>query len=346
MITVDFENVRINSVMTHFVGNPMRDGDLLLSNGYTQVNDDSQVYLQKYFLSHFKPIDFYNFLPTGENLDVFSLAKRLLNDNSEMVETSKDIARLLYEHSNNEKIKEGELSIVLFDDVVFDDEMVSAIGIFKSETQEPFLQMNEIGKCYEVVHGSGISLKSLDKGCLIFDCDEEDGYYILTVDKSSRSKVSMYWNNEFLRLKPSSDEYHYTKDVLDIAKDFVNKQVTKEHELDKTETISMLNKTMDYFKTNTDYIQDDFEETVFENEEVRDSFRAYNSDYRASHDLETIPSFEINDQAVKKQNRGFKSVLKLDKNFDIHIHGENHLIQRGEEEDGRKYYKIYFEEEM
>ncbi len=56
-------------------------------------------------------------------------------------------------------------------------------------------------------------------------------------------------------------------------------------------------------------------------------------------------SFEISVQAVKKQTRIFKSVLKLDKNFHIYIHGNNELIEHGIEKDGRKFYKIYFENE-
>lgn len=54
---------------------------------------------------------------------------------------------------------------------------------------------------------------------------------------------------------------------------------------------------------------------------------------------------DISPQAVKKQARIFKSVLKLDKNFHIYIHGNRELIQQGTEKDGRKYYKIYFENE-
>jgi len=38
-------------------------------------------------------------------------------------------------------------------------------------------------------------------------------------------------------------------------------------------------------------------------------------------------------------------VLKLDKNFHIYIHGDRNLIEQGEEPDGRKFYKIYYEEE-
>jgi hypothetical protein len=48
---------------------------------------------------------------------------------------------------------------------------------------------------------------------------------------------------------------------------------------------------------------------------------------------------------VKKQSRVFKSVLKLDRNFHIYIHGDKDLIERGVEKDGRKYYKIYYREE-
>jgi len=48
---------------------------------------------------------------------------------------------------------------------------------------------------------------------------------------------------------------------------------------------------------------------------------------------------------VKKQARIFKTVLKLDKNFRIYIHGNRELIEQGVEKDGRKYYKIYFEQE-
>jgi hypothetical protein len=56
-------------------------------------------------------------------------------------------------------------------------------------------------------------------------------------------------------------------------------------------------------------------------------------------------NFKISQQAVKKQARVFKSVLKLDRNFHIYIHGDRELIQQGVERDGRKYYKIYYNEE-
>lgn len=69
------------------------------------------------------------------------------------------------------------------------------------------------------------------------------------------------------------------------------------------------------------------------------------SNYREENEIELTDNFDISPHAVKKQARAFKSVLKLDKNFHIYIHGNRELIEQGVEKDGRKFYKIYFKEE-
>ena len=46
-----------------------------------------------------------------------------------------------------------------------------------------------------------------------------------------------------------------------------------------------------------------------------------------------------------KQEKSFKSVLKLDKNFHIYIHGDRQLIEKGTDADGRKFYKVYYDKE-
>ncbi|MFM7764289.1 MAG: hypothetical protein ACKO6I_01410, partial [Sphingomonadales bacterium] len=38
-------------------------------------------------------------------------------------------------------------------------------------------------------------------------------------------------------------------------------------------------------------------------------------------------------------------ILKLDKNFHTYIHGNREMIEKGTDPDGRKFYKIYFENE-
>ena len=53
----------------------------------------------------------------------------------------------------------------------------------------------------------------------------------------------------------------------------------------------------------------------------------------------------INDAAVKKTSRILKSVIKLDKNPYIYIHGDRKLIQQGQDENG-KYYIIFRRREL
>ena len=75
------------------------------------------------------------------------------------------------------------------------------------------------------------------------------------------------------------------------------------------------------------------------------AFRQFEANYAEQNDVDIPDTFGISTQAVKKQSRVFKSVLKLDKNFHIYIHGDKELIEKGVEKDGRKYYKIYYTEE-
>ena len=42
--------------------------------------------------------------------------------------------------------------------------------------------------------------------------------------------------------------------------------------------------------------------------------------------------------------RAYKSVIKLDRNFHIYVHGNRNLLEQGEDEKG-KFYKVYYQEE-
>ena len=83
---------------------------------------------------------------------------------------------------------------------------------------------------------------------------------------------------------------------------------------------------------------------VLKDQEVIQSFNAFKTQYEDERDYALSDEFAINDAAVKKNARIFKSVIKLDKNFHIYIHGDRKLIQQGQDENG-KYYMLYFEEE-
>jgi len=92
---------------------------------------------------------------------------------------------------------------------------------------------------------------------------------------------------------------------------------------------------------------DEFAGEVIGNPEAIESFKNFKSQYEQEFDSPIANSFEISDNAVKKQARVYKSVLKLDKNFHIYIHGDKELIEKGfDDAKAMNYYKVYFKEEQ
>jgi len=244
------------------------------------------------------------------------------------------------------KIKEGELSVAYFSQVVLNDEVIDAIGIFKSETNVPYIKMKNVNLRFVIQHDYGFELKGIDKGCIIFNSSEEDGYKTLIIDNANKSTEAQYWKDDFLKVKPVSNEYHQTNQVLNIAKKFVTKQLSEEFEVSKTEQIDLLNRSVNYFKTHDTFEKESFEEEVFQSENIINSFRNFDETYRGDNEISTSNSFEISSQAVKKQSKTLKNVLKLDKNFHIYIHNNGNMIEQGVDENGRKYYKLYYQNEQ
>jgi len=132
---------------------------------------------------------------------------------------------------------------------------------------------------------------------------------------------------------------------MNIAKNYVTQQYSEDFESNKTDQIEILNRSIEYFKNHDNFAKKEFEQEVFQHPEIIKSFQKYDEVYRADNDINLADSFEISEQAVKKQARVFKSVLKLDKNFHIYIHGNKEMIEQGVEPDGRKFYKIYYKNE-
>ncbi|HBK83651.1 MAG TPA: nucleoid-associated protein, partial [Flavobacterium sp.] len=74
---------------------------------------------------------------------------------------SKKITKHLFEQSNHPHIKNGEVYIAYFSNMLIDNKVVDAIGIFKSEIQTDFLQFKEKESNLEMILQQGINLNKL-----------------------------------------------------------------------------------------------------------------------------------------------------------------------------------------
>jgi hypothetical protein len=346
-MTIDFTQVEIKNLITHHIGNKLRDEKVELSIMESIIDSDTKNLLLRYFLSSFRMEEWFSFYhPLKiEMNEVYSIVNELFSNPSAFIKSSQSLSKLLYEQSVHPKIKEGELNIVYFSKVIFKDEIVDAIGIFKSEKDIPFIQMRNNKTNFSINHEFGFELTSMDKGCIILNTEKEDGYRVAIIDKLNKSIEAQYWKDNFLKVSPINDEYHHTNQFLGITKQFVTKQLITDFNISKADQIALLNQSVDYFKSHESFDREEFEEKVFSDSNMIQSFRQFDDNYRKDNDIELANKFEISSQAVTKQSRIFKRVLKLDRNFHIYIHGNKDLIEQGIDEKGRKYYKIYYEEE-
>lgn len=348
---ISYFEASLSQLTIHKVGNKLLDEHLSLSEHSLKIDDEVlDDLLMNYFLKPFEKVnEIYRFdHPTGDlNLnEVYHFAQIIFNDKDEFHENSRQIAKHLYDISNHPKIKSGELYLCYFTGLQIEGELLDAIGIFKSESKEPYLKVIQKAKEFEINYEQeAINIKKLDKGCLIFNIEKEEGYKVAVIDQTNNIEAA-YWIDDFLKLKIRNDNYTQTNTVLKVYKDFVTNKIDEEFEISKTDKIDLLNRSINYFKEKDHFDMDEFSNEVLANEQGIESFKRFKKNYEDEFETEIGDSFLISDTAVKKQARVFKSVLKLDKNFHIYIHGNKELIEKGYDEGLQmSFYKVYFKEE-
>lgn len=337
----------LTNLTVHYVGNKGNEERLYLAQNYTTLDDEVKNGLTAYFFNSFKSEERYCFFHDIELTmnEVYVCAQKIFEDPDTLLTYSQHIAQHLFNNSMHPKVKGGEVYVGYFENCVIDGIATNTIGIFKSENRDTFLEVEPSFDGYQIVAKSGISIDKLDKGCLIYNTNEPDGFLIRIVDQTNKGTEAVYWKDDFLKVIVVNNEYHQTQEFLGIAKQFVTEQLDQEFDVSKADKIDLLNRSVAYFKTHEKFEINDFQQEVFGDSDVIASFQNFDQNYRTEHAISYDEEFEISAAAVKKQARVFKSVLKLDKNFHVYIHGNRDMLEQGEEDDGRKFYKLYYESE-
>jgi hypothetical protein len=76
----------------------------------------------------------------------------------------------------------------------------------------------------EILVQQGINIQKLDKGCLIFNTESEEGYKVLSVD--SNRYDTKYWLEQFLGVAVLTDNNFYTKNYLKFCQNFAKDVVS------------------------------------------------------------------------------------------------------------------------
>lgn len=337
----------LDKLIIHYVGNKTNGDGVRFSNVLIQF-ENIEVYI-KQLINNFKLDELYcfYFLPKLELNPIFQFVSLIFEDKDALVEQSQNSARYLYDKSIHPQIKGGELCFSYLKNCELNGEVVDCVGIFKSENKETVLKVSPLSEGFELKDEKGINTNKLDKGCLIFNTDKENGYIVAVVDNTNKGAEAHYWIDDFLHVRQRKDEYYNTQNVMSLAKNFVTKELPKEFEVSKADQAELLNKSVKFFKEKDTFDMEEFANEVIAQPEVIERFNKYKDNYAQERDLEIADNFTISDSAVKKQARVLKSVIKLDKNFHIYVHGNNQYIKKGyDESTGMHFYQLFFKEEL
>ena len=343
-----FEESGLKALALHKVGNKSAGEGIVLSEKLLEVDDVVKPLLLQYFLSPFKEGELFNLShPADLELnEVFHYVSAIFNDPVCLLAQSQKLAQHLYRHSTHPKIKNGEFYVAYLENCRLHQETVSAVGLFKSESRETYLKVYPVDGSFEIGHDDGINIHKLDKGCLIFNTGREEGYVAAIVDNLNKGSEAQYWRDDFLQVSPRSDNYYKTSAVMELCKKFVTDKLPEAFELSRTDQADILNRSMKFLKENESFELDEFNGQVLGAPAIINAFSEFKNQFRSEQNVDISENFQISESAVKRQARFMKSVIKLDKNFHIYVHGESQMAERGYDQARQlNYYKLYFKEE-
>jgi nucleoid associated protein NdpA len=342
---LNFKEAQLEQLAIHYIGNVAEEEGMMLSKELVGVDLDITLLLKSYFLKPFKDQGLFTFHhETDINLnEIFHYASAVFDNPDSLFLQSINIAKHLYESSSHPNIKSGELYVTYFDECMLNGEVVEAIGLFKSETKEKYIKVFSEGGNYNVESEEGININKLDKGCLIFNTNKEDGFKVAVVDNTNKSGEAQYWITQFLNLRPNEDSYYHTKNYISLCKDFAHEAFP---EADKVDKIDLVNNAVEFFSKKEDFSIEEFNNEVMQDENMIEKFQHFKSTFQETNDVPSYDEFEISKAAVKQSKRFIKSVIKLDKNFHVYVHGNRQNIVRGfDEQLDMNTYTLYFKEE-
>ena len=348
---INLYNTQIESLSLHRVGNKSRNENIFLSDEPFRLSDEILPLIKEFFFKPFreKEENYYQFAHDVdlEYNDMFVFASDIFNHPEMIHDASKLITKHLFEQSNHPHIKNGEVYVTYLTNLSIDNNVVDAIGIFKSEIKNDFIELNEKESHLDMILKQGISLDKLDKGCIIFNYKKEEGYKILTVD--SNRYDSRYWLEHFLGVDAFHDENFLTKKYLKFCQDF-GKEVISPAE-DKKEEVMFINRSMNYFAKNDEFEETEFLNEVISNPDLIPEFKNFKADKGEKYSIEDVSSFPISNSAVSDARKKFKNVINLDTGVTIKLDILNpekadKIIEKGFDSERQEYYYLIYGNEI
>lgn len=329
----------IKAAVVQRVGNKSNDDGVAFSDSLCQM-EGVEEHLLSLINASFKFDDWKQFyyIDGLEMNPAYRFVTKIFEDENNLVKQSNNLARHLYEQSIHPNIKIGEFYVVLLDGCVIDGVETNAVGLFKSEVMETVLTVKMEHNHLVLSPQMGMSLKKLEKGCIIFNVEKEQGYKLAVVDNTNPKSDAHYWADNFLHVKDCNDDYHQTVKLMDMCTGFVQ-QLKEQSEVD---SVIAAKKTAELLKTGETVQVDDLADLLCQNEEQKQAFgiyrQSFEEEYGSFADEISVVSKAASRKPVSRMN-----VLKLGNDFEVKVLNPDADIESGVDElSGKRFYTLYY----
>lgn len=197
---IDISSAKVSKVIVHRVGNKLRDEGLHLSLAECTRSSALDDLLLRSFLAPVVRSGQEYYLAHESDIALNTVnhyARNAFANPKKFKECSGAIAKHLYSCSSHPNIGGGEFLVILFENVRTDDQVQQALGLFRVEGKDDYLDVGEAKGVIQMIERIGISLGKVQKGAVILSgCLK-----VFAVDNLGQK--TKYWVDNFLKANPS-----------------------------------------------------------------------------------------------------------------------------------------------
>jgi len=347
---IDFSSTILKNMTLHHVGNKSEGRPCVLAKECSEPDDGLRDLILDYFLNAFKQDDLKRF-DHEKGLEfnpVFAICQKIFADAEEFVTGSSEVVEYLYGCSEHPYVKQGSVFIFYFSELIFDEVITDAVGIFKIESRNPFMTVNEGPAGLAADFLQGFDPAKIDKGCLVLATAEDMGYRVLTLNR--KKDDDGYWHHRFLGVRDINKSRRETAKCLDLCMGFSNEILPSL--VEKEAQFEFNSAALDFFEQEPVFDYLSFTRDVLQPFSCKDQFAEYVQTRPDDTAAVLEDPFEIHDLEVKKAKRKMKNIIKLDTRIEVKLNAKDvsetvQYLERGYDE-GRKmyFYKLYYNHEV
>ncbi len=344
---INFQQTRIRRAVLFDFGDSSGPGYRMhvLPAGTKEILDP----LLRGFISPFKGSSLFHLTHDGSLSDnpVFLLGRSVFQDSENLIKQGNIMADLLQSLYESPEHCKGYLFVIHLEGLIMEEKQSDGLGIFRIEEPDTFLKVMPAGETSEIRTEQGINIQKVDRGCIILNIEQDLGYIVTVADTIARKAGTVPWKDGLLKLRPRNDAFNHTAAVITLCKKFVSEKLPAHVDVSKADQADLLNRSVQYMKSHEQFDLDDYSGEVLPSPEVARIFKDFTREDPNPTAGEIPESFQISGEAIRKNLKYLRSVIKLDKNFHVYIHGSRDRVEKGYDEmKALQYYKLFFKEEQ